>query len=136
MNLENVLRDPRYKNVIFVLLHGGWPYEREAALLTAVKNVYLDTSFQSEMLYASQLKAVLKQFLTLYPDKMMFGSDSFPFNDALGAEESFWIATHTTRTALAAALAELMEENAITESKAMEMARNYLHDTAEKLYKK
>jgi predicted TIM-barrel fold metal-dependent hydrolase len=136
LNLENVLRDPRYKNVIFVLLHGGWPYEREAALLTAVKNVYLDTSFQSEMLYASQLKAVLKQFLTLYPDKMMFGSDSFPFNDALGAEESFWIATHTTRTALAAALAELVEENAITETKAMEMARNYLHDTAEKLYKK
>jgi uncharacterized protein len=51
LNLENVLRDPRYKNVTFVLLHGGWPYEREAALLTAVQNVYLDTSFQSEMLY-------------------------------------------------------------------------------------
>jgi predicted TIM-barrel fold metal-dependent hydrolase len=134
LNLENVLRDARYKNVIFVLLHGGWPYEREAALLTAVKNVYLDTSFQSEMLYASQMKAVLKQFLTLYPDKMMFGSDSFPFNDALGAEESFWIATRTTRTALAAALAELVEEGAISETKAMEMARDYLHDTAAKLY--
>jgi hypothetical protein len=134
LNLENVLRDARYKNVTFVLLHGGWPYEREAALLTAVKNVYLDTSFQSEMLYASQMKSVLKQFLTLYPDKMMFGSDSFPFNDALGAEESFWIATRTTRTALAAALAELVEEGAVSETKAMEMARNYLHDTAAKLY--
>ncbi|GAC1623957.1 MAG: hypothetical protein NVS9B13_18090 [Candidatus Acidiferrum sp.] len=134
LNLENVVRDARYKNVTFVLVHGGWPYEREAALLTAVKNVYLDTSFQSELLYASQMKGVLKQFLTLYPDKMMYGSDSFPFNDALGAEESFWIAAHTTRTALAAALAELVEEGAFGDAKAMELARNYLHDTAAKMY--
>lgn len=134
LNLENVLRDPRYKNVTFVLLHGGWPYEREAALLTAAKNVYLDTSFQSEMLYPSQFKDVLKQLLTLFPDKMMYGSDAFPFNDALGAEESFWLAARTSRTALAAALAELVDEGAITESKALELARNYLHDNAARLY--
>ncbi|MGB2636668.1 MAG: amidohydrolase family protein [Candidatus Acidiferrum sp.] len=134
LNLENVLRDPRYKNVTFVLLHGGWPYEREAALLTAVKNVYLDTSFQSEMLYPSQFKDVLKQLLTLFPDKMMYGSDAFPFNEALGAEESFWLAARTSRTALAAALAELVDEGAITESKALELARNYLHDNAARLY--
>jgi len=134
LNLENVLRDPRYRNVTFVLLHGGWPYEREAALLTAVKNVYLDTSLQSQMLYPSQFKEVLKQLLTLYPDKMMYGSDAFPFNDALGAEEGFWLAARTTRTALAAALAELVDEGAITETKAMELARNYLHDNAARLY--
>jgi hypothetical protein len=134
LNLENVVRDQRYKNVTFVLIHGGWPYEREAALMTAVKNVYLDTSFQSEMLYPSQFKDVLKQLLTLYPDKMMYGSDAFPFNDALGSEESFWLAARTTRTGLAAALAELVDEGAITESKAMELARNYLHDNAARLY--
>jgi uncharacterized protein len=134
LNLENVLRDPRYKNVTFVLLHGGWPYEREAALLTAVKNVYLDTSFQSEMLYPSQFKDVLKQLITLFPDKMMYGSDAFPFNDALGAEESFWLAARTSRSALAAALAELVDEGAITENKALELARNYLHDNAARLY--
>jgi hypothetical protein len=134
LNLENLVRDVRYKNTIFVLVHGGWPYEREAALLTAVKNVYLDTSFQSELLYPSQFKDVLKLLITIYPDKMMYGSDSFPFNDALGAEESFWLAAHTTRTALAAALAELVSERAITESKALELARLYLHDNAAKLY--
>src|SRR6202007_1431565 len=32
LNLENVLRDARYKNVIFVLVHGGWAYETEAAV--------------------------------------------------------------------------------------------------------
>jgi hypothetical protein len=134
LNLENVVRDPRYKNVTFVLIHGGWPYEREAALMTGVKNVYLDTSFQSEMLYPAQFKDVLKQLLTLYPDKMMYGSDAFPFNEALGAEESFWLAARTTRTGLAAALAELVEEGAITEPKALELARSYLHDNAAHLY--
>jgi hypothetical protein len=134
LNLENVVRDVRYKNVTFVLIHGGWPYEREAALLTAVKNVYLDTSFQSEMLYPSQFKEVLKMLLTIYPDKMMYGSDAFPFNDALGAEESMWLAARTSRTALAAALSELVQEGAITEPKALEMARNYLHDTAARMY--
>jgi uncharacterized protein len=134
LNLENVLRDPRYKDVTFVLLHGGWPYEREAALLTAVTNVYLDTSFQSEMLYPSQFKQVLKQLLTIYPDKMLYASDAFPFNDALGAEESMWLAARTSRTALAGALAELVEEGAITEDKAMVLARDYLHDNAAKIY--
>ena len=134
LNLENVLRDARYKNINFVLLHGGWPYEREASLLTAVTNVYLDTSFQSEMLYPSQFKNVLKQMLTLYPDKMMYGSDAFPFNAALGAEESMWLAARTTRTALAAALAELVDEGAISDARALELARNYLHDNAARLY--
>jgi len=134
LNLENVVRDQRYKNVIFVLVHGGWPYEREAALMTAVKNVYLDTSFQSEMLYPSQFKDVLKLLLTLFPDKMMYGSDSFPFNDVIGAEESMWLAARTTRTGLAAALAELVDEGAISDAKALELARNYLHDNAARLY--
>jgi len=52
----------------------------------------------------------------------------------LGAEESFWLAARTSRTALAAALAELVDEGAITEEKALELARGYLHDNAAKLY--
>jgi hypothetical protein len=134
MNLENVLRDPRYKDQTFVLLHGGWPYYKEAALFTAVKNVYLDTSFQSEFLYPSQFKEVIKTLLTMFPEKMMYASDAFPFNDALGAEESFWLSARSTRTALAAALAELISEGAYTEPKALELAHMYLHDNAAKLY--
>jgi uncharacterized protein len=134
LNLENVLRDPRYKDVTFVLLHGGWPYFREAAMLTAVKNVYLDTSLQTDYLYPSQFKDVMKQLLTLFPDKMMYGSDAFPFNDALGAEESMWLAARTARTSLAAALAELVDEGAISEAKALELAHGYLHDNAVRIY--
>jgi uncharacterized protein len=134
LNLENVIRDPRYKNVTFVLIHGGYPYTLEMIWLTAAKNVYTDSSLVGYYVYPSELKNILKQWISLYPEKIMFGSDAFPFNDAVGAEETFWLAARSARTAVAQALAELVAENAITESKALELARMYLHDNASKLY--
>jgi hypothetical protein len=134
LNLENVLRDPRYKNVTFVLIHGGYPYTLEMIWLTAAKNVYTDSSLMGYYVYPSELKNILKQWISLYPEKIMFGSDAFPFNEAVGAEETFWLAVRSARTAVAEALAELVAENAITESKALEFAHMYLHDNAAKIY--
>jgi hypothetical protein len=134
LNLENVLRDPRYKNTNFVLIHGGYPHTLEMIWLTAAKNVYTDSSLMGYYVYPSELKNILKQWISLYPEKIMFGSDAFPFNDAVGAEETFWLAARSARTAVAAALAELVAENAVTEQKALELAHLYLHDNAAKLY--
>ena len=134
LNLENVLRDPRYKETNFVLIHGGYPHTVEMIWLTAAKNVYTDSSLMGYYVYPSELKNILKQWISLYPEKIMFGSDAFPFNDAVGAEETFWLAIHSARTAVAQALAELVAENAITEAKALELARMYLHDNAAQLY--
>ena len=53
---------------------------------------------------------------------------------AVGAEETFWLAARSARTAVAAALAELVSEGAFSEEKALELARMYLHDNAAKLY--
>ena len=52
----------------------------------------------------------------------------------VGAEETFWLATRSARTAIAAALAELVSEGAFSEEKALELAHMYLHDNAAKLY--
>jgi len=134
LNLENVLRDPRYRNVNFVLIHGGYPYTLDMIWLTAAKNVYTDSSLVGYYVYPSELKSILKQWISLYPEKIMFGSDAFPFNDAVGAEETFWLAARSARTAVAAALAELVAEGAFGEEKAVELARLYLHDNAAKLY--
>jgi hypothetical protein len=134
LNLENVLRDPRYSNVKFVLIHGGYPYTLDMIWLTAAKNVYTDSSLMGYYVYPSELKNILKQWISLYPEKIMFGSDAFPFNDAVGAEETFWLASRSARTAIAAALAELVAEGAFSEEKALELARLYLHDNAAKLY--
>lgn len=134
LNLENVLRDPRYKNVKFVLIHGGYPHTLEMIWMTAAKNVYTDSSLMGYYVYPSELKSILKQWISLYPERMMFGSDAFPFNEAVGAEETFWLAARSARTAVAAALAELVAEGAFTEARALELARMYLHDNAAKLY--
>jgi hypothetical protein len=134
LNLENVLRDPRYSNVNFVLIHGGYPYTLDMIWLTAAKNVYTDSSLMGYYVYPSELKNILKQWISLFPEKIMFGSDAFPFNNAVGAEETFWLAARSARRAIGAALAELVSEGAFTEEKALELARLYLHDNAAKLY--
>jgi hypothetical protein len=134
MNLESVLRDPRYHSTTFVLIHGGYPLEREAVWLAAMKNVYLDSSFGELAQYPSAFKDTLKMWLETFPDKITFGTDCFPYNQVLGAEESYWLGVRSSRMALAAALAEMISENEITEARALQLAHAYLHDNAVALY--
>ena len=134
MNLESVLRDPRYAKTTFVMIHGGYPLEREAVWLAGMKNVYLDSSFGELAQYPSAFKETLKMWLETFPDKITFGTDCFPYNQILGAEESYWLGAESTRTALAAALAEMISEGEINEARALELAHGYLHDNAVKLY--
>jgi uncharacterized protein len=134
LNLENVLRDPRYDSVTFVLLHGGFPYERQVIWLAARKNVYVDSSLTDLYLYPAEFKDVLKYWLSIYPEKVVFGSDAFPFNQALGAEEAYWLSVQSSREAVSAALAELVSEHAFTKEQALKIARGYLHDNAAQVY--
>jgi len=134
MNLENILRDPRYSNVTFVMLHGGYPYDRQAIWLAAAKNVYLDTSQTEFLLYPSEFKNLLKLWLETFPEKITFGSDAFPYNDVMGAEESYWLGVQSSRTALAAALAEMISMGEVNEAQALQMAHGYLHDNAVGIY--
>jgi uncharacterized protein len=126
MNLESVLRDPRYRGTTFVMIHGGYPLEREAIWLAAMKNVYMDSSFGELAQYPSAFKDTLKMWLETFPDKITFGTDCFPYNEVLGAEESYWLGAESTRMALAAALAEMISENEINEARALELAHAYL----------
>ena len=134
MNLENIVRDPRYSKVTFVMIHGGYPYDRQAIWLTSAKNVYLDSSETEILLYPSEFKNTLKQWLETFPEKITFGTDAFPYNNVLGAEESYWLGVQSSRTALAAALAEMISMGEVSEAKALEMAHGYLHDNAVGIY--
>jgi len=136
MNLENILRDPRFDNVTFVLLHGGFPHEREAIWLAARKNVYLDSSLMELFLYPAEFQHSLRLWLETFPEKILFGSDTFPISDLTGAEEFYWLAAESTRRALAGALSEMIAENEITAPQALALARGYLHDNAVHLYKR
>ena len=136
LQLENILRDSRYEATTFMLLHGGYPLHDQAIWFAACRNVYLDTSLMELYLYPAEFKNVLRRWLLLFPDKVLFGSDAFPFNDAVGAEESYWIAVRTARTSLAAALAEMICAREVSEERALSFAHAYLHDTAQQLYER
>ena len=134
LNLENVLKDPRYLSTTFVLLHGGYPYFREIIWLAAMKNVYLDSSEMETLEYPSEFKNVLRIWLENYPDKITFGSDAYPYSAALGSEETYWLGVQSARDALASALAEMVASNEISEATALQFAHGYLHDNAASLY--
>jgi uncharacterized protein len=134
LNLENIVRDPRYSNVTFVMIHGGYPYDRQAIWLAAEKNVYLDSSETEMILYPSEFKHTLKYWLETFPEKITFGTDAFPYSEVMGAEESYWLGVQSSRTALAAALAEMISMGEVTETQALQMAHGYLHDNAVSLY--
>jgi hypothetical protein len=134
LNLENIVKDPRYLNTTFVLIHGGYPYFREVIWLASMKNVYLDSSEMETLVYPSEMKNVLKFWLETYPEKITFGTDAYPYSAALGSEETYWLGVYSARDALAAALAEMVASNEVTEDKALEIAHGYLHDNAVSLY--
>ena len=88
----------------------------------------------SIFVYSDELHRILRQWLETFLDKIVFGSDTFPLSDAVGAEEGYWLAVESAQTALAAALAEMVSEHEISEPKALEMTHAYRHDTAARIY--
>ena len=85
--------------------------------------------------YPTEFKDILKRWLETFPDKITFGTDAFPYSDTIGAEAVYWIGVQSGRSALAAALAEMIAAREITHAQALSMARAYLHDTAAGLYR-
>ncbi len=134
MDLENILRDPRYKDTIFVMIHGGFPYTEQSIWLAALPNVYLDTSEFNLLVYPAQYSRILKEWFEIFPEKIVFGSDCFPYSREIAVPETYWLAVQTARTAAAAALAEMISEGEITEARALEIARGYLHDNTARLF--
>ena len=134
MDLEDILRDPRYKDTIFVMIHGGYPYDRQSIWLAALPNVYLDSSEFTLLIYPSEFKYILKRWFEIFPEKIVFGSDCFPYSREVNTPLTYWLAIDTSRTAAAAALAEMVSEGDITEARAMEIARGYFHDNTARLF--
>lgn len=132
--LESVFNDPRLRKTNFVLLHGGWPFIREITALLTKPNVYADFSAQTLMNYPRAVAEVLREWLEFAPDKVLFGTDAYPYSDQMGWEQSGWVASSTGRQALGLALTEMFNDGEITRDRAVELARMILRDNAAKLY--
>lgn len=134
LNLEPVFDDPALRKTKFVMLHGGWPFTREAGALLTKPNVYLDFSFEDVVLQPATLARTLREWLEYVPEKVMFGTDAYPYSAEMGWEELGWISARTGRTALAIALTGMMRDGEISRARASELARMVLRENARKLY--
>jgi hypothetical protein len=134
LNLESVFDDPALRKTRFVLLHGGWPFTREITALLSKPNVYLDFSMQDLLLPPATLAATLRQWLEWVPEKVLFGTDAYPYSRELGWEESGWMAARGGREALAIALTAMLRDGEIDRARASVLARMVLRDNARSLY--
>jgi predicted TIM-barrel fold metal-dependent hydrolase len=132
--LEPVFDDPRLRLTKFVILHGGWPFVQEIGALLQKPNVYLDISQQALVIPPHTLASWLREWLEMYPDKVLFGTDGYPFSEYLGWEESLWIANENARKALGYALTGMMKDGEIDQTRATHIAQDVLSGNAAALY--
>jgi len=132
--LEAVLEDPALRKTRFVMLHGGWPFTREITALLERPNAWLDFSMQDLVRAPSALAPDIREWLEWVPEKVLFGTDAYPYSDQLGWEESGWIAARNGRQALAIALTGMLRDGEISRERAGELARMVLRENARQLY--
>jgi len=133
--LESVFNDVTLRHTNFVMLHGGWPFEREAGVMLIKPNVYVDFSSQTFLRSTQALSEVLQAWLEWYPEKVLFGTDAYPDDTPLANwDEKVWLTTRTAREALALALTRMLRAGQVTRERAKNLARMVLHDNAVKLY--
>ncbi len=135
MNLEPLLNDEAMRGTNFVMLHGGWPFVQEAGALLQKPNLYLDLSQQAILIPARTLSTWLREWLEMYPEKVLFATDGYPYSPTMGWEESTWLAARNGREALGLALTGMLRDGEISEARAEELARMVLRGNAERLYK-
>jgi hypothetical protein len=132
--LEPVFNDPELRNTKFVIIHGGGQFSEHTSAMLWKPNVYADISLLTLLWTPDQLAVVLKDWLSQFPEKVVFGSDASAFGPGLGWEMSAWLASATARQALTIALSEMIMNNEISRSRAKEIATMVLRTNAGKLY--
>jgi hypothetical protein len=132
--LESALNDTTLRHTRFVIVHGGWPHPRNTMSLFAKTNVYADFSFLGNLISSNTLASVLREWLSGYPNRILFGTDAYQDSPVVGWEEWGWLGATAGRKALAIALTGMMRDGEITRERAEEIARMVLHDNAAALY--
>lgn len=132
--LERALNDPGLRKTNFVVIHGAYPFTREMGSLLNKSNVYADFSAQTFFIYPRELSETLRHWMETYPDKILFGTDSFSFGPEVDWGEVAWLSNTSARQALALALTGMINDGEVDRPRALELARMALHDNAAKLY--
>lgn len=132
--LQALFNDPQLRRTKFVMLHGAWPFAREAAALILKPNVYLDYSGFSYMSYPTETAHALRLYLESAPERVLYGTDASPLSSTVGWEETAWLGSQIGRQTLGLALTGMMRDGEITSERARELAQMVLRGNAHQLY--
>jgi predicted TIM-barrel fold metal-dependent hydrolase len=132
--LEPVFTDPTLQNTRFVIVHGGGVFANHTAAMLWKPNVYADISMLTLAYPPATLAAILRSWLTQYPEKVLYGSDAVALGPDMGWELTAWIAGKNGRAALAQALTEMVRSGEVSGTRAREIATMVMRTNAAGLY--
>jgi predicted TIM-barrel fold metal-dependent hydrolase len=133
--LESAFNDPTLRKTNFVIVHGGGVYSSHAGAMLWKPNVHLDMSAMTLLYTPAKLAEVLRDWLSQYPEKVLFGSDAAAFGPDVGWEVAAWIATKNGRAALALTLTDMIRNGEVSRARAEEIATMVMRTNAGTLYK-
>ena len=132
--LEPAFTDPTLQRTNFVIVHGGGVFAAHTGAMLWKPNVYADISLMTIVYPVADLAAVLRGWLTRFPEKVLFGSDASALGPDLGWEVGAWVGGKNGRAALAMALTEMISNGEVSRARAEEIATMVMRTNAGKLY--
>lgn len=128
--LMDLLRAPAFRACRVILVHGGYPYHREAAYMANVlPRVYCDVS-EGIPFAGHAARSIFSEVLEMAPvSKIVYGSDGYAL------PEINYTSAKLGKQALAQALGTLVTDNFIGEADATEIGAMILAGTARDLYR-
>jgi hypothetical protein len=128
LHLHNLLIDPRYRGVTFVLLHGGFPYVGETSYLGGMfSNVIVDFTWIS-WAAPTRFRQALAEWLEVIPhDRFCWGSDSCTPESIAGID-------HIVRRQIAEVLDDCVARKVVDERYALEFIENCYLKTPQRVF--
>ena len=128
MLLHNVIADRRYRDLTFVLLHGGNPYVGGTTYLAGMfPNVVIDFTWIGWMT-PPRFRMALAEWLACVPhDRMCWGSDSCTPESICGIDS-------IVRRLIADVLEEALRERLVDERHALEFVENTYRSTPRRVF--
>ncbi len=134
-NLENIVKDDDYQGLKIVLLHGGYPYFREAGSLALMNDdVFIDSSWLSALIPPSDLGSIFREWFTWkLEDKVLFGTDATDTKYLTG-DILHVFSARRARKALSSSLTEMLNDGILNQEEAVLIAEKVLRMNALNLY--
>lgn len=126
--LYPLLHSERFRANRVVLIHGGWPWVSEAAVMVAMlPNLYLDVSEGAIFGLANLRQRILEVLESAPYTKILYAADA-------SLPEALWLVAKRYKRALGQVLGELAADGFFSPREAYAAGRAILHDNAARMY--